>query len=78
MSRVGIAAAQDTCKELNTHWITWTSQKRMFTLKHELGCQGKGKSGSETDELCLNFRKKVRCKWYFFLCKYYEARVSKH
>lgn len=28
-----------------------------FSLKHELGYQGKGESGSETHGLCLNFGK---------------------
>lgn len=52
--------------------------KRGVQSEARAGISGRGESGSETDDLCLNFSKTVRCKWCFLLCKYYGGRVSKH
>lgn len=68
---------------LKTHAENWTStwllglHKRGVQSEAWAGILGKGELGSETDDLWLNFSKIVRCKWYFFLCKYYDGRVSK-
>lgn len=52
---------------------------------HKRGCSVwstswdiRGKANWEVKLMNFVFSKIVRWKWYFFLCKYYEGRVSKH
>lgn len=80
-SGVVIAAAEATCGVLCAHLITWAPQKGNSVWSTSQDYHRKGKSWSETDDICFNFSKIVRedvdCK-FFFLCKYFEGRAIKH